>query len=103
MTKVMSRSARAIRFTAGADVLKPNPLLPYFRRIEMSNLTIKDLPRNEEMDSNTMAPIAGGMFGLEGLTQTDAVQQAAGDQKPQIGDFQITKLEDKASAVLFSS
>jgi len=26
----------------------------------MSNLTIKDLPRNEEMDSNDMAAIDGG-------------------------------------------
>jgi hypothetical protein len=33
----------------------------YFRRIEMSNVTIKDLSRNEEMDSGDMAAIEGGI------------------------------------------
>lgn len=60
-------------------------------------MIIKDLPRNEEMDSNTMAPIAGGMFGLEGWAQTGAVQQAADEQRPQIDDFQFYRLVDISS------
>jgi type VI protein secretion system component Hcp len=66
----------------------------------MSNVTIKDLPRNEELDSNDMAAIEGGMFGFAGWGQTGAVQQAAGDQKVQLGDFQITKKQDKSSPLM---
>jgi hypothetical protein len=45
--------------------LKPKPLLTYFRRTVMQ--TIKDLPRNEEMDSDDMAATQGGRMRIPGL------------------------------------